>query len=89
MESQTMEPGTPTHLGQIVRLNPGGLAYIHDEQNQRYYPFTFDKIRGYRGQYHYELTDFYKKGLREGITVQFTLDDTEDKINMVFAKDVR
>lgn len=88
MELQTPEPNTPTHLGQIVRLNYGGLAYVHDEHCQRQYGFTFDKIIGYRGQYPHELTDFSKKGLREGVMVQFTL-DAEDEISGVCPRDVR
>ena len=78
-----MEIQSPAHLGEIIRLNQGGLAIVNDEHCHRQYPFNFDKIVDYKGQYLSELTDFSKKGLEVGIKVLFTI-DPDDKVNRVY-----
>lgn len=83
-----MEPQTPTHLGEIVMLDQSGVAMVKDEDCHGQYPFTFDKIVGYGGQYPRELTDFSKKGLRKDVMVRFTL-DSENRIDRVYPRDVK
>jgi len=60
-------------LGVIVRLDRHGLAILETKENGRAYPFTFDKIRSYRGQSPREM------GLRRGAQVKFVADDGKIK----------
>jgi hypothetical protein len=62
-------------IGEIVRLDRHGLAILKTKRDGRLYPFTFDKIRRYRGEFPKEI------GLQRGAEVRFTTED--DKINDV------
>lgn len=53
--------------GNVVRLEDFGLGFIQPEQSNQQYPFTFDKIEGYRGEPPNTL------GLHVGSNVTFTL----------------
>ena len=51
--------------GTIVRVDRHGLAMVKTARGNATYPFTFDKIRHYRGQTASEI------GLKQGATVSF------------------
>ena len=44
--------------GIIIRVNRFGLAIVEENQSRFHYVFTFDKIRGYMGQYPKEIGIF-------------------------------
>ncbi len=52
--------------GTVVRVDRSGLGVISTGGTQ--YPFTFDKLEGYRGEQPWEY------GLREGCSVKFSVD---------------
>jgi hypothetical protein len=58
-------------VGKVVRVTKQGLAYLStgSGSERRDFPFTFDKIRRYRGQEAREI------GLREGVEVRFSEKD--------------
>lgn len=58
-------------VGKIVRVTDQGLAYLStgSGSERRDFPFTFDKIRSYRGQGAREI------GLRKGVEVRFSEKD--------------
>jgi hypothetical protein len=58
-------------VGKVVRVTKQGLAYLStgSGSERRDFPFTFDKIRKYRGQ------DAREIGLREGVRVRFSEKD--------------
>jgi hypothetical protein len=62
-------------VGEIVRLDDHGLAILKTKRDGRAYPFTFDKIRAYKGQPPKDI------GLRLGAQVKFVADN--DKIKDV------
>jgi hypothetical protein len=65
----------------ILSVNPGGLAYVESSAGEQY-PFTFDKIIGYRGEYPKELKRFGRRGLRAGVQVLINL-ETDGRIKTV------
>lgn len=68
------------YRGRIIRVNRGGLGIIESNlPDKKQYPFTFDKIYGYAGEYPEELKQFGPKGLKEGLAVTFTI-DLQDRI---------
>jgi len=56
--------------GKILEVIPTGLCFVVDASSGKVYPFTFDKIRGYRGETVREL------GLRSGLHIRFTIGET-------------
>jgi len=38
------------HEGKILRINEAGLGIVEDQESNRQFAFTFDKISGYRGE---------------------------------------
>lgn len=38
------------HEGTILRINDVGLGIVEDRESHQQFAFTFDKIRGYRGE---------------------------------------
>ena len=64
-----------TQIGEVVRLDRHGLAILKTKDEGRFYPFTFDKIRRYRGESPKEI------GLRRGTEVRFVTEN--DKISDV------
>ncbi len=63
------------HIGKITRLRNDGLGHILEEGSKGdIYPFTFDKIEGYGGEYVRELGK--SMGLKQGVIVRFILDQT-------------
>lgn len=56
---------TEQHEGKILRINDVGFGIVEDKHSQQQFVFTFDKIRGYRGEKAREL------GLIVGAHVQF------------------
>ena len=62
---------TVNRVGKIVRVTDEGLAYVStgSGNQRRDFPFTFDKIRRYRGQAAKEI------GLRKGVEVRFSEKD--------------
>lgn len=54
-----------THFGRIVHLDKQGLVVVQDTSSRCHFAFTFDKIKGYRGETAKEI------GLREGREVRF------------------
>lgn len=67
------------HQGVVIRINRFGLGIIEEEPSTTRYVFTFDKIRGYRGESPREI------GLKVGTWVEFTLKD-EGRIATVTLK---
>ena len=66
-----MEKATNGQLrGKVLRVVPTGLCFVEEASTGKVYPFTFDKIRGYRGETVREL------GLRSGLCVRFTVGET-------------
>ena len=60
------------HEGVVRRVNEQGLGIIEDKESHEQFVFTFDKIRGYRGEKAREI------GLYVGARVRFdTTADTE------------
>jgi hypothetical protein len=57
--------------GKVVRVVPTGLCFVEEASSGKVYPFTFDKIRGYRGETVREL------GLRSGLSIRFTTGETD------------
>jgi hypothetical protein len=57
-----------TRYGLIVELDKDGLVVVQDKDNHSHFAFTFDKIKGYRGETAREI------GLREGRQVRFDAD---------------
>lgn len=55
------------HIGQVVFLDREGVVVVRDQQSHRHFAFTFDKIKGYRGETAREI------GLREGRQVRFDM----------------
>ena len=51
--------------GVVVRLTPGGMGIVKDDETGHAYYFTFDKIPGYRGESAREV------GLRVGSHATF------------------
>jgi hypothetical protein len=68
---------TQKREGKILRVTEKGLAYIStgNGKQRQDFPFTFDKIRKYRGQAPREI------GLREGAKVQFS--ETDGRVESV------
>jgi hypothetical protein len=68
---------TLKRIGKIVRVTDHGLAFVSSGSgNQRQdFPFTFDKIRRYRGEAAKEI------GLHQGVEVQFS--ETDGLIDFV------
>jgi len=65
---------TPTEeLGTILRVDRHGLAILQTKEGENVYPFTFDKIRRYRGQAAQEI------GLHAGAAVRFSTDEGKIK----------
>ena len=60
-------------VGTIVQIDSFGLAAVKTEGDGRIYPFTFDKIRKYRGESPREI------GLRLGAQVRFLAADGKIK----------
>lgn len=60
--------------GVVFKLNENGLGFIRDRSGH-HYAFTFDKIRGYRGERAAEL------GLKVGSVVSFGVQ--EDRVCLV------
>ena len=60
-------------IGTIVQMDSFGLAAVKSEGDGRIYPFTFDKIRSYRGESPREI------GLRLGTQVRFLAADGKIK----------
>lgn len=54
------------HEGKVLRVNEAGLGIVEDERSRQQFVFTFDKIRGYRGESPREI------GLRAGAHVRFS-----------------
>ena len=56
----------PKFTGRIVRVADHGLAFVStgSGRHRRDFPFTFDKIRSYRGQAAKDI------GLKNGVEVQ-------------------
>ena len=75
MSTMTLEPHieeTTTEairLGEIFRISPIALCYFADPTTDEVFSCTFDKFKGYRGQY---PTEF---GMLPGTAVNFALDD--------------
>jgi hypothetical protein len=66
------------HVGKVLRLDRVGLGVIVSdstdaESSEKEFPFTFDKIEGYKGE------SLNGLGLSEGAVVNFTL-DAEDRV---------
>ncbi len=67
--------GEQVDNAKVVYVNPGGLAVV-EEPSGAQYPFTFDKIEGYRGEQPSKI------GLIEGAVVRVVT--TENRIVRVF-----
>lgn len=75
------EKSKTPYLGKVLRLDRVGLGVIVTDSPEtnysgREFPFTFDKIDGYKGE------SLNALGLSEGTTVKFTL-DAEDRVTRV------
>ena len=46
---------TPVRQGTVIYVNPASLAIVEEAGSEDVYPFTFDKIAGYRGETAREL----------------------------------
>ena len=70
--------GSAKHHGSVVRVSANsGLAIVQDKKSGHLYPFTFDKIEGYRGERARDI------GLQEGKALTFYLDTETDTIGSV------
>jgi len=75
--------------GRVLRLDKVGLGIIVSDASEaqieeKEYPFTFDKIEGYKGE---SLKDLAKElGLSDGQAVKFTLDG-DDLVREVTVED--
>ena len=67
------------HEGVVVHVNVSGLGVVKDSGSDTHYSFTFDKIRGYRGERPKEI------GLREGKHLVFYVDADEKVTEVVTA----
>ena len=67
--------------GTIVRFDRSGLGVILSTGTQ--YPFTFDKLEGYRGEQPGEF------GIREGCSVTFSVDAAGLVVKSVFLSSSR
>ena len=72
MSTLLLEPQPETaagvRLGEISRISPLALCYFGDPVTDELFCCTFDKFKGYRGQYPEEI------GMFPGRAVQFALD---------------
>jgi hypothetical protein len=74
--------------GTVIGLNPGGVAYIQDENDDQF-AFTFDKIDNYRGEQHYQLKRFGSLwGLRVGCKIFFETDSGNKVLKVLPASEV-
>ncbi len=62
-----------TQTGRIVHLDKQGLVVVQEESSHSHFAFTFDKIKGYRGESAKEI------GLKEGRRVRFSADGEQVK----------
>ena len=53
------------NAGVVLEVTKDGLGFLEEEQSKKRFAFTFDKIRGYRGETVREL------GIRVGSRVRF------------------
>src|SRR6266478_3141608 len=61
--------------GKVLQVSRDGLGFVEELQTNRRYPFTFDKIVGYKGE---TLKELEAMGIRAGARVRFV--PTFDKI---------
>ena len=69
--------------GIVTRVSRSGIAIMRDKASNEDFGFTFDKIKGYGGQYPEEI------GLVKGIEVDYSLSELDkrivDSVNFTFA----
>ena len=68
------------HEGKVLRVNEAGLGIVEDVHSQQQFVFTFDKIRGYRGEKAREL------GLIVGAQVRFNATADHQVISVELVK---
>lgn len=72
-------------IGRIVEVNEKASVgrILEEGEHGRVRPFTFDTIKGYRGQPLRELTRYSKKGLARRAIVKFDLNESTNTIEGV------
>ena len=61
--------------GRVLTVSGDGLGFVEDIDTNRRYPFTFDKIEGYKGE---TLKELEAMGIQAGSRVRFV--PTFDKV---------
>jgi DNA-directed RNA polymerase subunit RPC12/RpoP len=54
--------------GRVLNVSKDGLGFVEDLETSRRYPFTFDKIEGYKGE---NLGELEVMGIAPGAYVRF------------------